>query len=375
VVVAVGKTQSQMFEKLKTMLNDKDKTTLKQRVISILREIGNSKIIPCLIQILTSDKNMFVRLTAAGALGDIGNTEVIPELIEASNNDSSELVRVIAKSALNQLQFTSLNSSYLGKIASNDSDDLEDISNIKMSDIKSLMNLLCCSEDEKVRRSAAYHLGRIGHPLAVNSLILALKDEDEEVRGTVVSALGKIGNKEAINVLIQSLNHPDFKVRENVIYALGNIANTGNLEAINALIKSLEHLDSNVQKIAAFILGEIPIYQSVDSLIKVLENINHDSLVRETAAEALGKIGAAKAVTVLITTLTQQDSSVRIKVAEALIKIGTLDTLATLIQNPKIDIYVPEIFLLARKLAVRFSKEKVPFIPVYPELLGQNFDV
>ncbi|MBD2627563.1 HEAT repeat domain-containing protein [Trichormus variabilis] len=375
VVVAVGKTQSQMFEKLKTMLNDKDKTTLKQRVISILREIGNSKIIPCLIQILISDENMFVRLMAAGALGDIGNTEVIPELIEASNNDKCELVRKIAESALNKLTFSSFNSNYIGKITTNHSDDLEDLINIKMSDIQTLINLLLCSEDEKIRRSAAYNLGRIGNPVALNSLVLALKDGDKNVIGAVVTALEKIGNEEAINVLIQSLEHPDSNVRGNVINALGNIANTGNLEAVNAVIKSLEHPDSNVQEMAAFILGEISIYQSVDSLIKVLQNINHDSSVRETAAEALGKIGAIKSVPILIITLIQKDLSVRIKAAEALIKIGTLDILVTLIQNPKIDIYVPEIFLLARKLAVRFSKEKVPFIPVYPELLGQSFDV
>ncbi|MBD2693299.1 HEAT repeat domain-containing protein [Anabaena catenula] len=375
VVVAVGKTQSQMFEKLKTMLNDKDKTTLKQRVISILREIGNSQIIPCLIQILTSYEDMFVRLMAAGALGDIGNTEVIPELIEASNNDKCELVRKIAESALNKLTFSSFNSNYIGKTTSNHSDDLEDLINIKMIDIQTLINLLLCSEDEKIRRSAAYHLGRIGHPVAVNSLILALKDGDENVRGSVVTALEKIGNEEAINVLIQSLNHPDYNVREDVINALGNIANTGNLEAVNAVIKSLEHPDSNVQKMAAFILGEISIYQSVNSLIKVLQNINHDSSVRETAAEALGKIGAIKAIPVLITTLTEQDSSVKRMAAEALVKIGTSDTLAKLIQNPNIDIYDSDIFFLARQLAVRFSKEKVPFIPVYSELLGQSFDV
>ena len=45
-----------------------------------------------------------------------------------------------------------------------------------------------------------------------------------------------------------------------------------------------------------------------------------------------------------------------------------------LIENPEIDIYHPDIFVSARKLAVRFSKEGVPFIPVYPELVNREAD-
>lgn len=84
-----------------------------------------------------------------------------------------------------------------------------------------------------------------------------------------------------------------------------------------------------------------------------------------------------KAVDALITALNDADEDVRYSAAEALGKIGKLEILAKLIEKFKIlnDNNQYEKFLLARKLAVRFSKEKVPFIPVYPELLGQSFDV
>jgi hypothetical protein len=66
-------------------------------------------------------------------------------------------------------------------------------------------------------------------------------------------------------------------------------------------------------------------------------------------------------------TLSDENSDVRWYAALALEKTGTLGTLEELIRLPEIDIYEPNIFRLARKLAVRFSKEKPPFIPVYPE--------
>ncbi|MGB3754947.1 MAG: hypothetical protein WBA07_01050 [Rivularia sp. (in: cyanobacteria)] len=64
--------------------------------------------------------------------------------------------------------------------------------------------------------------------------------------------------------------------------------------------------------------------------------------------------------------------------AEALGKIGNPETLAKLIQSPKIYIYDQHIFSLARTLTLRFSKKPPhnkkgkPLIPVYPELVKYN---
>ncbi|HAX78929.1 MAG TPA: hypothetical protein DCY88_24660, partial [Cyanobacteria bacterium UBA11372] len=71
----------------------------------------------------------------------------------------------------------------------------------------------------------------------------------------------------------------------------------------------------------------------------------------------------------LIAALKDENEDVRCNAAEALGKIDSSETLEKLIENPEIDIYDFYIFVSARKLAVRFSKEGVPFIPVYPELL------
>jgi hypothetical protein len=69
---------------------------------------------------------------------------------------------------------------------------------------------------------------------------------------------------------------------------------------------------------------------------------------------------------------TVSANEVRRQSADALHKVSTSETLAKLIQLPEIDIYDPAIFSLARTLAIRFSKEKLPFIPVYPELVAHK---
>ncbi len=84
------------------------------------------------------------------------------------------------------------------------------------------------------------------------------------------------------------------------------------------------------------------------------------------AAEALGKIGNPEAVQPLIAALNHSDIIVRFNAAVALGNIGNAETLKKLIESLEIDIYHQNIFSLARTLAVRFSKEKRSFIPVYP---------
>lgn len=88
--------------------------------------------------------------------------------------------------------------------------------------------------------------------------------------------------------------------------------------------------------------------------------------MRESAAEALGQIGSDKAIDALITALNHENSSVRGRAAEALGQIGSSTCLEKLLQSAEPNlIYRPDIFPLARSLAIRFSKAGLSFIPVY----------
>jgi HEAT repeat protein len=121
---------------------------------------------------------------------------------------------------------------------------------------------------------------------------------------------------------------------------------------------------------AAQALGQIGNTQAVEALIAALSD--SDSDVTGVAAVALGKMGNAQAVEALIAAFNHSYSFVRRQAAVALGNIGTSKTLAKLLQRSEIDIFRYDIFPLVRTLAVRFSKEKLLFIPVYPELVAHK---
>jgi len=266
----------------------------------------------------------FIKSIVVG-LGKIGNQPAIDHLIKALE-DSDDTVRWYAAEAL-------------GKIG-----------NEKAVDplIKALED-----SDDRVRWYAAEALGKIGNEKAVDPLIKALEDSDDRVRWYAAEALGKIGNEKAVDPLIKALEDSDDTVRWYAAAALGKI---GNEKAVDPLIKALEDSNDRVRWYAAEALGKIGNEKALDPFIKALEDSN--DRVRWYAAEALGKIGNEKAVDPLIKALEDSDDTVRWYAAEALGKIGNVEILKKLMQKPDQDFfYSPEIFFLARKLMVRYSRE------------------
>ena len=85
----------------------------------------------------------------------------------------------------------------------------------------------------------------------------------------------------------------------------------------------------------------------------------------------MGRIGNDKAVDALIVALVDEELYVRRSAADALGRIGNAVCLEKLLQSAELNIARPDIFLLARRLAIRFSKAGLPFIPVYPELVRE----
>ncbi len=183
-------------------------------------------------------------------------------------------------------------------------------------------------------------LVRIGEP-AVEPLIKVLGDEDGWDRYGEAEALGKIGDTKAVEPLIKLLDDESERVRIIAAWGLDKI---GNSRAVELLIKALEDDRSTVRSGAAKILvnkgwkpsdeKEQVAYHiakkyweelvrigkpAVEPLIKVLGD--EDRWVRYGAAEALGKIGDAKAVEPLIKVLGDEDKWVWEAASEALEKI------------------------------------------------------
>jgi HEAT repeat protein/phage terminase Nu1 subunit (DNA packaging protein) len=367
-VVALGKVNSQMFQSLQAdlnasnsyvrmkagmvldkisnapeveelivFLNDSDSDVRRYAVIT-LAEIGNAQAVETLIAAL-NDSDSYVRIEAAEALAKIGNAQGVEVLIAALNNSDS-YVRIQAAEALAEIGNT--------------------------QGVEALIAALNDS-DSYVKIQAAEVLAKIGNTQGVKVLIAALNDSDSYVRVQAAEALAEIGNAQGVEALIVALNNSDSEVRA---YAAEALAEIGNAQAVEALIAALNDSNSYVRIQAAEALGKIGNAQAVQALIAVLND--SDSYVRAYTAEALAKMGDAQAVEALIAALNNSDGELREHAAEALAENGNAPTLKKLIESLEIDIRRPDIFSLTRTLAVRFSKEKLPFIPVYPELVAHK---
>ncbi|MFM6326409.1 MAG: HEAT repeat domain-containing protein [Microcystis panniformis] len=304
--------------------------------VSALGDSDNPEVVPALIMML-NDSDYEVRGTAAMVLGNIGNPTAIPALIE-SLNDANKYVRFMSADALSRMG--------------------------NLEGIPTLIEGLNDSE-ESFRLYAigiVMLLNRIDNYILIPVLIEALKNSDKNVRALAAQTLGNIGNSEAIPALIETLNDEDNQVKNIAQLALSQI---GNSETISALIRVLKDSDENfqVKYWAALALSEIGNSEVVSALIVALKDSN--KYVRQLSAIALGEIGNPEAVTALTEALTEADDYVLEFVAEALEKMGDLRTLKQIIYRWDIDIYESNIFLLARKLAIRYRKTKNSVIPVY----------
>jgi HEAT repeat protein len=195
-----------------------------------------------------------------------------------------------------------------------------------------------------VRERAAYALGEIKDPRAVEPLIAALGHNNKNVRSAIKNALDTINpdwrdSKEAkfqVSKLIAALlDENEYKsIRSAAAYALGDIKDS---RAIEPLIATLKDKDEYVRFHATNALDTInPDWRKVkeaklqvSKLIAALKDENKS--VRYAAAEALGFVNDPHAVEPLIAMLDDKNEVVRYAAAEALGKIQDLQAVEPLI--------------------------------------------
>ncbi len=95
--------------------------------------------------------------------------------------------------------------------------------------------------DSRVRSSVAKALGEIKDPRAVEPLFAALADGDISIRVTWSAAMSlrKIGAP-VVELLIAALKDPDSRVRRSAAYALGEIEHPRAVEALLAGLRELD---------------------------------------------------------------------------------------------------------------------------------------
>jgi HEAT repeat protein len=218
----------------------------------------------------------------------------------------------------------------------------DDESQTERAEVLRVLVLGLTAGDVPERCGAALTLGRMG-PRAketVPALVDALHDPHAHVAEAAASALRRIAGSTssarslapppaptpvelpALIDLVDMLRHEDAHLRRIAVVALGDTRSAGN-DAIPELVEGLEDMDDAVRQEAARALGKIGAAAAVPSLVVALGDAPDDR-VRVSAAEALGRIGprAAVAIPALIAALKHSDEAVRDAAASALLMIG-----------------------------------------------------
>jgi HEAT repeat protein len=203
------------------------------------------------------------------------------ELLTAASQDKDFSVRRLAVAALGPLQSV---------------------------DPRAVQPLLAAVKDEDPdTRETAERLISGGNPASLELLVAAQKDKDPRVRRAATGALPL--DPRSVDALLFALRDSEPGVKAAAAYRLGRMA-----EDIRG---RLTDSDPKVRAAAASRLESIHPDQVGQSLLAVLEDLEVPQS-RSAAAEALGKLGDARAVDPLIRALKSEDASLRKSAAEAL---------------------------------------------------------
>jgi HEAT repeats len=182
--------------------------------------------------------------------------------------------------------------------------------------------VLAAAERDLVRRgavrraAAAELLGAAGQDTAVDRLVTLLHDRTAEVRLVAARALGRIGAPRAAGPLVTALGEGrvPVQVAAQALLRIGAPAGP-------ALTAALDSPSPLVRVTAVEILGRVG---AVGAFAQLGERLQHDDVpVRARAATAVGRLGLPRALEVLVrATAADQAPTVRVAAVRALGELG-----------------------------------------------------
>jgi len=173
------------------------------------------------------------------------------------------------------------------------------------------------SPDEKLRKSAAYSLGRIADRESTGELMAALSDTSAHVRMRAAEALGEMGDGSALEPLLRAGSDVSRHVR---CAALTSIGRLGIHSAMPHLAEATRDRSVDVRISAVKALGALGGSAAYPELVRCLKE--GPSPVTKAAAEALGYIPDVRCVDVLCQVLESHDLDCVWRAAYSIYLIG-----------------------------------------------------
>lgn len=210
--------------------------------------------------------------------------------------------------------------------------------------------------DENSRIAAAYAMGKLGSSRHFELVRKAIADNDQTVRANAAFLLAKIGDKNDLRLLYRALNDANSgdKVRFVVLDAIARLGDDRIFNRLWAIIFSA-YADDRVAGIQA--IGALGTAQAIDVLITKLDDDVLD--VRLAAAEQLGSLGnysgEPEVLDVFRKNLTQGLDTEEIEQIDArtALAIGRIGT-------PSLTQFLPK-FLKSNSKFVRIAAAKAVF--------------
>jgi HEAT repeat protein len=167
-----------------------------------------------------------------------------------------------------------------------------------LGSVPALTTCLQNDKDAGVRETAAYALGQIlprgrAAPGVVKLLLAHLAaDADPRVKRSAAVALGHCADDSAeVRVALEkALNDADAGVRQNAVWALGELCQQSETAPIDSFRKALKDSDKLIKRDAALALGKIITYQATDNENADARERHRVAAVRELAQPAVADL-------------------------------------------------------------------------------------
>ena len=164
---------------------------------------------------------------------------------------------------------------------------------VEQSTATAALELAAKDADPGKRALAAARISYINDAGKATLLKALLADTDARVKAIAAKGLAKDGDTAAYAVLAEALDGADENARQHAIEGMG-ILKDG--RAAKRLVALLDHENSDTRWKAVEALGGFRGANVVDALLLKAAEENEDGYIRESAVEALFKIGDKRAV-------------------------------------------------------------------------------